>query len=110
MIGGSEGHVNMAEARATGSEKQADLAGSALAGVVGSAISGQTARKELTEALAAAQQKLDRDKRRQKPMKPEEVAGQVQLEAGDPGAEAYLAANKQKVLKILQGLASAGKL
>jgi len=109
-IGGSEGHTNMAEARAEGSEKQADLAGSALAGMVGSAISGQNARKELVSALAEAEKSIETERQRKKRLPPAETAAQVQLEAKDPAAQAYLDANKQKVMKVLQGLAAAGKI
>ena len=100
----------MAEARAEGSEKQADLAGSALAGMVGSAISGQNARKELVSALAEAEKSIETERQRKKRLPPAETAAQVQLEAKDPAAQAYLDANKQKVMKVLQGLAAAGKI
>ena len=104
MIGGSEGHVNMAEA------KQADFTGSALAGMVGSAISGQNARHELVDALAEAEKKIEMDRQHKKRLPPDEMASGVQLEAQDPEAQAYLAANKQKVVRVLKNLAASGKL
>lgn len=106
MIGGSEGHVNMASA-----EKQAQgLAGSALAGMVGSTISGQAARQQLVDALAEAEKSIELERQRKKKLPPDVAASQVELEASDPAAKEYLAANKQKVLKVLRNMAASGKL
>jgi hypothetical protein len=71
--------------------------------ILGNKLTGGTEADEIAKAIIRAQQA-------QAEAKPKVETGRIRLDAEDPEAEAYLAANKEKVLALLRRMAMNGQL
>ena len=92
------------------SEKMAlSLPTDVLGSVVGSSIAGREQVDDIADAVVKAQEKV-KATQPEPALSPGEMAERVQLVGADPEAQAYIEANKEKILKILEQMAAAGKL
>jgi hypothetical protein len=83
--------------------KQASL--SLLSSVLGSSIAGNANQDDLVQAVVAAQRAQQDGEQR-----PEEAPGAIEIESSDPGSDAYVSANREKIMALVQQLQAQGKL
>jgi len=97
----AEGHLVRPAAKVAG----------VLASVIGSNIAEQGNAEELTTAIVDAQHKLESEaaEKRDRPSIDELVA-KIELSGADPGADAYIDANRAKILAVLQAMGAEGQL
>ena len=82
--------------------------GSLMTSIMGSQIAATGLPQDIARAVTGAKQQAEEEQAKEE--SPAKVVRGIHLEGADPAARAYLAANREKILKILERLAAQGKI